>query len=112
MSRLRTLGPRVATLDTRKAKPLPKRTDPHYGTADHAAWAKQVKQRAGYRCEHVEGGTRCERSAARGDTMYADHIVELKDDRSRALDPTNGACKCAEHNVRKGIQARANRMTS
>ncbi|WP_454629585.1 HNH endonuclease [Bradyrhizobium cenepequi] len=113
-ARIPTLGSRIATLDTRKAKPLPKKADPHYQSAEHEAWAEFVKRRAGYRCEHIDErtGRRCERSRANGDRMYADHIVELKDDRSRALDRDNGACKCAEHNVRKGIQARANRMKS
>lgn len=110
--RIPTLGSRIATLDTRKAKPLPKKADPHYQTAEHEAWAEFVKKRAGYRCEHVEDGKRCWRSAEKGYRMYADHIVELKDDRSRALDRSNGACKCAAHNVRKAIEARANRMKS
>ncbi|WP_050400404.1 hypothetical protein [Bradyrhizobium embrapense] len=111
-SRIPTLGPRVPTLDTRKVKPPEKRADPHYQTAEHQRWALQVKKRAGWRCEHVEDGVRCERSRANGDQMYADHVVEIRDDRSRALDLNNGACKCAEHNVRKGLQARADRMRS
>lgn len=111
MSRLRTLGPRVATLDTRKAKPLPKQTDPHYGTSEHEAWAKQVKRRAGYRCEHLEAGVRCERSAARGDRIYADHRIEIRDAPSRALDLDNGWALCAVHHTKKTIDERRVRMS-
>ena len=111
-ARIPTLGPRVATLDTRKAKPLPKRADPHYQTAEHERWAFQVKERAGWRCEYVENGVRCRRSRANGDQMYADHIESLRDRPDLALVLSNGRCACNSHNTRSGIQARANRMKS
>lgn len=111
-SRLTTLRPRVATLDTRTAKPPPKLPDPHYATPAHRAWAKAVKDRAGWRCEHVDdGGRRCERGAAGGDQLYADHRVELVDDRSRALDPANGQCLCASHHRVKTLDERARRYS-
>lgn len=110
MSRLRTLGPRVQTLDTRKAKPLEKVANPHYQTPEHKDWALKVKQRAGWRCEYVESGVRCERSAARGDVMYADHIESLRDRPDLALELSNGRCACNSHNTRSGIEARARRM--
>lgn len=112
MARIPTLGSRIATLDTRKAKPLPKKADPHYQTAEHEQWARKVKNRAGWRCEHVENGVRCERSRAHGDRIYADHILEIRDRPDLKLSLDNGAAKCAEHNVRKGIEARAMRMKS
>ena len=111
MSRIPTLKPRIATLDTRTAKPLPKEADEHYGTPEHRTWALAVKDRAAWRCEHIEDGRRCRRSRADGDRMYADHILEIKDRPDLALDLGNGACKCAEHNVRKGIEARAARLS-
>lgn len=109
MARIQTLRPRIATLDTRTAKPLPKEVDSHYTTPEHKAWALAVKRKAGWRCEHVEHGVRCERSAAHGDRIYADHLVEIKDGGAK-LDPLNGAAKCASHNVKKGIEARAKRL--
>jgi hypothetical protein len=111
-NRIPTLGSRIATLDTRKAKPLPKKADPHYQTAEHEEWAEFVKKRAGYRCEHVDDGRRCWRSAEKGYRMYADHIKDIKDRPDLALDRDNGRCACSSHNVRAGIQARANRMKS
>ncbi|NEV75499.1 HNH endonuclease [Rhodopseudomonas sp. BR0C11] len=107
---VKMLGSRVAVLDARKAKPLPKTADSDYGSTAHKTWAFEVKSRAGWRCEHVENGHRCERSRARGDRMYADHILEVKDRPELRFDLSNGACKCAAHNVKKGIEARAARM--
>ncbi|MCK1577832.1 HNH endonuclease [Bradyrhizobium sp. 174] len=111
MSRIPTLGSRIATLDTRKAKPLPKKADPHYQTAEHEAWAEFVKKRAGYRCEHVDDGKRCWRSVEKGYRLFADHIVEIKDDPSRALDRDNGRCLCGSHHTIKTLEERKNRMS-
>ncbi|OKO69264.1 hypothetical protein [Bradyrhizobium sp. NAS96.2] len=111
-SRIPSLGPRVPTLDTRKATILPKRADPHYQTAEHKNWAEQVKRRADWRCEYVEGGLRCERSRANGHQMYADHIKDIRDNPEPALDLNNGRCACNSHNTRSGIRARANRISS
>ncbi|MGY4224372.1 5-methylcytosine-specific restriction protein A [Bradyrhizobium sp. USDA 4503] len=111
-ARIPSLGSRIQTLDTRKATILPKRADPHYQTAEHKDWAEKVKRRAGWRCEYVENGLRCERSRANGHQMYADHIRDIRDNPELALDLTNGRCACNSHNTRSGIQARANRMRS
>jgi 5-methylcytosine-specific restriction protein A len=110
-ARIQILKPRVATLDTRTAKPLPKEVDPHYNTPEHAAWAKEVKRRAGWRCEHEESGIRCERSASHGDRIYADHIKDIKDHPELALDLRNGRAACNSHNTRAGIRAREHRMS-
>lgn len=109
--RIPTLGSRIATLDTRKAKPLPKTADPHYQTKEHEDWARKVKNRAGWRCEHVEAGVRCERSRARGDRMYADHRIEVRDDLSKALDLDNGQCLCPRHHTEKTAAERRKRMS-
>lgn len=108
--RLTTLKPRIATLDTRTAKPLPKEVDSHYNTPEHKAWALAVKRRAGWRCEYVENGHRCECSAARGDRIHADHIKNRRDHPELALDPRNGRAACTSHNTRSGLQDRAKRM--
>lgn len=107
--RLRNLRPRVTTLDTRTAKPLPKTADDHYSTAEHRAWAKEVKDRAGWRCEHIENGHRCEKRHP-SFVMYADHILDVKDRPDLALNPANGRCACNSHNTRSGIAARAARL--
>lgn len=105
--RLKMLGNKVKTLDTRAARPLPKEADAHYGTPEHRAWALEVKRRAGWRCEWVENGERCSNRHPTS-VMYADHKVEIKDAGSK-LDPKNGQCLCNSHNTRKGLSARAAR---
>ncbi len=106
--RISMLKPRIATLDTRTAKPLPKEVDDHYNTPEHRAWALAVKRRAGWRCEHVENGERC-RNRHPTSVMIADHKIEIKDGGAK-LDPGNGQCLCNAHNTRKGLQARARRL--
>ena len=109
-SRLRTLGPRVATLDTRTAKPPPKEADPELLTPEHRAWRAHVLARAGYRCEVIENGKRCERRAPEH-RMVADHIIERADG-GALYDPANGMCMCVPHNTAKGIGARAKRLAA
>ncbi len=76
--RLKMLGSKVKTLDTRSAKPLPKEVDPHYRSAGHEAWRKDILDRAGWRCEWVENGRRCEKRSP-AYRMIADHIEERAD---------------------------------
>jgi hypothetical protein len=111
-ARISTLKPRIPTLDTRRVKPPAKAADEHYGTAEHRAWALEVKRRAGWRCEYVEGGRRCHRSKANGDQMYADHIKNIRDYPDLKLDPANGRCACNSHNTRSGLSDRADRLRS
>lgn len=42
MARLATLAPRLGTLDTRTARPTPKRADPELLTSEHKAWRLEV----------------------------------------------------------------------
>lgn len=104
--RLRTLGNKVKTLDTRTARPLPKEADPHYGTPAHKAWRKKILDRAGWRCEWVENGQRCPKRAPT-DRMVADHVEERADG---GADLGEGQCLCVAHNTLKGLQARKRRM--
>ena len=110
MGRLKNLGSRIQTLDTRAARPLPKDTDEHYGTAAHRRWAEEVKERAGWRCEFVTNGERCRRSRVNGDKLYADHRYERRDRPDLALDLANGRCLCASHHTSKTNITRAERM--
>lgn len=109
MTKLRSIGPAVRVVDTRSVKPPPKVSDPWYSTADHAAWRKLVVERAGHRCEAVENGRRCHRTAPEY-RLYADHRTEISDDPRLRLDPANGKCLCASHHVKKTNVARADRV--
>lgn len=108
MPKLKTFGPRLKTFDTRTVKPPPKTADAELLTPEHKAWRIAVCRRAGWRCEWVDGGVRCARSAAHGDRMIADHVIE-REDGGALYDLANGQCLCTAHNTRKGLQARAAR---
>ncbi|HVI30451.1 HNH endonuclease signature motif containing protein [Hansschlegelia sp.] len=107
MKTLKTIGPRLRTIDTRTVKPPPKVADAELQTPEHRAWAIEVKRRAGWRCEWVEKGERC-KVAAPG-RLFADHIVERRDGGDR-LDPKNGRCLCGRHHSLKTAAERAKRM--
>lgn len=106
--RLRTLGPRVATLDGRTARPPAKTVDPHYQTQGHRHWAEAVIRRADGRCEDPDHDPRRPRTGIR---LFADHIKELRDG-GAPFDPTNGMCRCGSCHARKTIAARARRHAS
>ncbi|TJV51144.1 MAG: HNH endonuclease [Mesorhizobium sp.] len=102
------IRPGLRTVDLRTARPIEKKADPELLTPEHRAWRELVLQRAAYRCEWIEDGRRCTKSAPQH-RLIADHIKERKDG-GAALDPINGQCLCVQHNTLKGIQARAERM--
>lgn len=104
------LGTRIATLDTRVAKSLPKEADTELLTPEHRVWREDVLRRAGHRCEWIHSdGSRCMKSRATGHRLIADHIVERKDG-GALTDLQNGQCLCVQHNTLKGIRARAARV--
>ncbi len=105
---LSMLRPRLTRVDIRIARVPPKVVDRELLTAEHRAWRTAVLQRAGYRCEAVEQGARCTRSAPTH-RLYADHITERKDG-GAALDVVNGQCLCARHHSLKTSRERARRM--
>lgn len=109
MAKIAARLPRIRTLDTRVAKPPPKRADPELLTTDHRRWREQVIARADYRCEAIENGKRCETAAPA--RLFADHIVERKDG-GALTDVSNGQCLCGRHHTLKTTQARAERLAA
>jgi 5-methylcytosine-specific restriction protein A len=108
MARLTTFQPRLKAIDTRTLRPPPKQADAELLTPEHKAWRLVVCRRAGWRCEWIDNGARCQRSAANGDRMLADHIIERADG-GALYDASNGQCLCTAHNTLKGNRARAAR---
>jgi hypothetical protein len=96
---------RVPTADIRRVKPMPKQTDPYYGSVDHKRWVEGVKQRAGGICQDPqhEGP----RLVCKG---IADHIKERRDRPDLQLDPANGLYRCWPCHARKTNAERAMRM--
>lgn len=98
--KLLTLKPRVATLDSRRARPEPKRADRFYSTPEwREARALSLALNL-WRC------AACDRRDVR---LYVDHKVELKDGgdplAQSNLEPLCGACHSA-----KTAKHRAERM--
>lgn len=106
---MKMMGPRFGVLDIRSAKPAPKRADAELLTPEARAWAKRICARAGWQCEWIDQGQRCQASRERGDAVVADHHIERADG-GALLDEDNGRCLCVRHNTLKGLAARAARQ--
>lgn len=102
---MKTFKTGLRTFDTRSVRPPPKAADAELLTPEHKAWRLAVCRRAGWRCQWVENGKRCEASAANDNRMFADHIVE-RSDGGALYDVNNGQCLCGSHHTRKTLQER------
>jgi hypothetical protein len=110
MSKIKTMAAGLRAIDTRTVMPPPKRADPELLTARHKAWRDEVLRRAGFRCQMVERGKRCEKAAPKH-RMFADHIVERRDG-GAPFDPSNGQCLCGSHHTKKTVAVRAARLAA
>lgn len=97
----------IKTSSFRALKPPAKRADSIYQSPEHKAWRKGVIDRAGARCEAIDGDKRCPKTAPEH-RLFADHIIELKDG-GRPFDLSNGQCLCGSHHTSKTAAARAAR---
>src|SRR3546814_2261794 len=72
--KLRTLGPRIRTLDARRVRPAPKRADPFYLGAEWRGLVDRLVAERGRRCEE------CGRTGCRvfGDHRSEEHTSELQ----------------------------------
>jgi len=106
---LKSLAPLVRTTNTSTVPIPPKVKDSVYTTPQYRVWRSAVVRRAGGRCEYVDiHGYRCTKEQPHH-RMYADHVIELKDNGS-LLDVANGKCLCASHHEMKTIQHRIRRL--
>ncbi|GEL42253.1 hypothetical protein MEX01_28440 [Methylorubrum extorquens] len=106
---LKTLGPRLATLDSRTAWP-PARTweerkasEPRQGFYQSTEW-RALRDRV-----TRQRGKRCEDCGRTGTRIYCDHVVELQDG-GAGLDETNIRLRCGSCHTRKTVDARASRL--
>ncbi len=97
--RLKTLGPRLKPIDTRKVRPPPKVVESFYSSAEWKATAGGIRKRDGYKC--VKCGERQGR-------LYVDHIVERKDG-GPDFEETNLQTVCASCHGIKGAAERVKR---
>jgi 5-methylcytosine-specific restriction enzyme A len=109
MPKLRTLAPLIRSYDTSTTRLPPKVKAVEYTTPQYRVWRAQVLARAGGRCEWIDHhGHRCTKARPEH-RMYADHIVELKDN-GQPFDLNNGMCLCASHHEIKTVAARTRRL--
>lgn len=104
---LKTIGPRLATFDPRKVKPLRTEADPTpYLTAEWRALMRHLIKERGRRCQD------CYRTHndATGQPIriYGDHIRELRDG-GAFLDPANVRLRCGSCHTKKTLSERAKR---
>lgn|ERR1700674_3386626 len=107
-AQLPTLSPRIATMDLRTARPpdrSEKRAEPFYSSPAYRTWRAAIIARAGGCCQ----APGCGKSAGR---LFADHIVEIRDDPSRALDISNGQALCPRHHTLKTHASRLKRLAT
>ncbi|MFY9291571.1 MAG: HNH endonuclease [Methylorubrum rhodinum] len=107
---LKTLAPRLRTLDSRTLRPspgtiavrAPKVTASFYGSTEWQTLRKAIMRERGKRCED------CGSTSGR---MYCDHVKELRDG-GAPLDRLNIRVRCASCHSRKTAQVRADRLRS
>lgn len=101
---MKMLKPALRAADTRIVKPAPKQVDPIYSTADYRRWREAILARAGGRCQD----TACKDPTRAGMTLFADHIIELKDG-GAPFDLANGMARCGSCHTSKTLRARGER---
>jgi 5-methylcytosine-specific restriction enzyme A len=94
---LRTLAAKIATLETRSARPAPKRADPFYLSSEWRSVVDEAKRERRVRCED------CGRTDTR---LFGDHVTELQDG-GAPLDTGNVRLLCGACHSRETAQARA-----
>lgn len=97
---LRTLRPNLGILDTRSAKPAPKRAEPFYLSPEWRSLVAGLIAKRGRRCEE------CGRTGCR---VYGDHVRELRDG-GAPLDEGNVRLLCGSCHGVKTARARVRRM--
>jgi 5-methylcytosine-specific restriction protein A len=102
---MRTLGPRLATLDTRRIKPAPKRADPVYLSTEWRTFIAALIKARGRSCQHPQCRTP---NRGQGQRIFGDHIHELSDG-GALLDPSNVMLMCSPCHGIKTAQARGRR---
>lgn len=100
-ARLKTIGPRVATLDTRRVKPAPKQVDDFYSSAAWKQLREAVKAERGHRCQRADHTC--------SGRLMVDHVIERRDG-GADFDRRNLVVLCEHHHAVKTAAARATRM--
>lgn len=100
--KLRTIAPRIRTIETRAVLPPPKTAAPIYKSPEWRALIASIIAERGRRCQDC-GRTDCR--------IYGDHVVELRDG-GAPFDRRNVRLRCATCHGRKTIAERVKRLRS
>jgi 5-methylcytosine-specific restriction protein A len=101
---IKLIRPRIATLDTRRVRPAPKRGAPLYDTPAWRTLVRQLIAQRGRRCEDPAHDP----SRSRSGQIYGDHIIEILDG-GAPLDPDNVMLRCPSCHTLKTARGRAAR---
>lgn len=105
MPKIRMLGPRIPTLDTRKVRPEPSRGDPSpYRSERWVKFRKEIIAERGRRCEDPEHDPTKSASVR----LYLDHIIELKDG-GPMYERSNLMLRCPSCHTAKTLRERGKR---
>src|SRR6266567_944519 len=107
---MRSLGPRVAPLDLRTARPPAKRADAFYLSQEWRSFVEMlIVERFGdkrnARCQDPQ----CEQRQRRGIRLFGDHVKERKDG-GALFNKSNVLFRCGACHTRKTNEHRARRM--
>lgn len=91
MARIPTARPRITATNSKRVPPPPKTRDDVYGMPEYQRWRARVIARSGNMCQDPAHDPSQPRSGIR---LYADHVIEIKDD-GDPFDPANGLARCA-----------------
>ena len=105
---LKMMGPRIATLDTRRVKSPPKTADPFYLTPEWRALVRALIKARGRRCEECGRTHDAEGHPVR---IFGDHVVEVRDG-GALLDPANIKLLDGRCHGKKTAKARAKRAAA
>jgi 5-methylcytosine-specific restriction protein A len=105
MMALRTSRPLLATHDTRRLKPPPKRADPVYLSPEWRTFIAKLIKARGRVCEHPQCRTP---NRGAGQRIFGDHTKELVDG-GGLLDPDNVMLMCSPCHGIKTASERARR---
>ncbi len=108
MAKLRNVAPRLASVDTRIARPAPKTADPFYLSAAWRDLVERLNAERGRCCQQCGRTHNPDGSPVR---IYGDHVRELKDG-GAPLDANNVQLLDGRCHARKTAAARAARMAA
>lgn len=105
MSKLRTLGRKLAPSQRVKVRLPAKEADPFYNSVSWRALVSQIIEQRGHRCEDPEHDETKPRTGVR---VHGDHIKERRDG-GAPLDKRNVMLRCTSCHTRKTLKVRAAR---